>query len=282
MTTSLRQALSLPVALTLAFGAMPSSAQATEPAPAKHGPVLLVQAHPDDETMLGGTLGYLAAQGIEVYSVCITRGEGGHTNHVTGNPKDLIRLRPVELQNAAKAYRIRSALQLEEPDAAFRDPKTDIPTHEVEKFLDGKVWNLPLIKDQIQKLAERIKPEVVLTFYPKLDAVHGHHQAAGAIAMQLFKEGKLGGHVQGIYAGWETNWYPAGTFQAKPNQIHFKLTEKSKNLGITYAEFQEQGARAHATQDTGHRGILPADEVLEPLYEKDPKENWFRKLARQP
>lgn len=35
-------------------------------------------AHPDDETILcGGTLALLAAQGVEVHVVCLTRGEGG-------------------------------------------------------------------------------------------------------------------------------------------------------------------------------------------------------------
>ncbi len=42
--------------------------------------VLCVVAHPDDETMLcGGTLALLAARGVAVHVVCLTRGEGGET-----------------------------------------------------------------------------------------------------------------------------------------------------------------------------------------------------------
>ncbi len=40
--------------------------------------VLMIGAHPDDETMLaGGTLAFLASQGIAVHILCATRGEGG-------------------------------------------------------------------------------------------------------------------------------------------------------------------------------------------------------------
>ena len=40
--------------------------------------VLVIGAHPDDETMLtGGTLAALSSRGIDVHVLCATRGEGG-------------------------------------------------------------------------------------------------------------------------------------------------------------------------------------------------------------
>jgi LmbE family N-acetylglucosaminyl deacetylase len=40
--------------------------------------ILVVGAHPDDETMLvGGTIALLTSQGIQVHLLCATRGEGG-------------------------------------------------------------------------------------------------------------------------------------------------------------------------------------------------------------
>lgn len=40
--------------------------------------LLCLVAHPDDETMLcGGTLALLAARGVAIHLVCLTRGEGG-------------------------------------------------------------------------------------------------------------------------------------------------------------------------------------------------------------
>jgi LmbE family N-acetylglucosaminyl deacetylase len=256
------------------------SAQAAKTPPSLGGPVLIIQAHPDDETMIGGILGYLEERKIPVYSVCITRGDGGRTNHVNGDASQLIKMRPVELQKAAKLYGIREALQLEEPDAAFRDPKTGLPTREVQTFLDGKVWNLERIKSSIEGVAKRVNPEVVLTFLPKHEAIHGHHQAAGAIALQLHQEMRLGSRVQAIYGAHETNWYPAGTFSSRSDEVRFPLAVESKALGMSFAQFQERGARAHATQDTGRRGLLPADEVLVPLFEKNPGSSLIRQLAR--
>jgi LmbE family N-acetylglucosaminyl deacetylase len=42
--------------------------------------VLVIGAHPDDETMLvGGTLALLSSQGMQVHILCATRGEGGES-----------------------------------------------------------------------------------------------------------------------------------------------------------------------------------------------------------
>lgn len=67
--------------------------------------ILVVGAHPDDETMLtGGTLALLASRGVRVHILCATRGEGGEL----GDPplcerSELGAVRERELRCAAAA-----------------------------------------------------------------------------------------------------------------------------------------------------------------------------------
>ncbi len=67
--------------------------------------VLVIGAHPDDETMLaGGTLALLSSQGWRVHILCATRGEGGES----GDPpvcrrEELAAVREQELRCAARA-----------------------------------------------------------------------------------------------------------------------------------------------------------------------------------
>jgi LmbE family N-acetylglucosaminyl deacetylase len=67
--------------------------------------ILVIGAHPDDETMLtGGTLALLAGQGMAVHLVCATRGEGGEL----GEPPVAVRAeigpaREAEMRCAAEA-----------------------------------------------------------------------------------------------------------------------------------------------------------------------------------
>ena len=67
--------------------------------------ILVIGAHPDDETvMAGGTLAILAQRGLNVHLVCATRGEGGEM----GEPpictrEELGRVRSAELECAGQA-----------------------------------------------------------------------------------------------------------------------------------------------------------------------------------
>ncbi len=68
--------------------------------------LLCVFAHPDDETFgLGPTLARYAAEGVETFLVCATRGERGWQGDPAENPglEALGRLRADELHAAARA-----------------------------------------------------------------------------------------------------------------------------------------------------------------------------------
>lgn len=123
--------------------------------------MLAVLAHPDDESLgVGGTLAKCAADGIDVFLVTATRGEGGRFQ---GHPRDDARhpgplalgnIRAEELRAAAAALGIRGVSQLDYPDGHLdaADPR-----------------------DVIARIAAHVRslcPQVVVTFGP--DGVYGH------------------------------------------------------------------------------------------------------------
>src|SRR5512143_3370150 len=82
-----------------------------------------VIAHPDDETILtGGALALAARQGVQVYIVCATRGEGGEM----GEPPLTTRenrgkVREQELINAAHALGVQQVIFLGFQDTLMTD-----------------------------------------------------------------------------------------------------------------------------------------------------------------
>lgn len=119
--------------------------------------LLAIFPHPDDETLgMGGTLATYAAQGIETYLVCATRGERGWNGPVDEYPglAGLGRIREQELRCAAGHLGLH--------DVAFLD------------YIDGDVDQadphvlIARLTDEIR----RVRPQVVVTFAP--DGSYGH------------------------------------------------------------------------------------------------------------
>lgn len=118
--------------------------------------VLLIYAHPDDETFgCGGTVAKYAAQGVEIVLVCATKGEAGKCgNPPVCTPENIGQVREKELLAAANILGIRKVIFL--------------------GYLDGQ---LTMVDEQeaIGKLVDLIvseQPDVVVTFGP--DGVSGH------------------------------------------------------------------------------------------------------------
>jgi LmbE family N-acetylglucosaminyl deacetylase len=119
--------------------------------------LMAVFPHPDDESLgLGGTLAKYAAEGVETYLVCATRGERGWTGPEEQNPglEALGRQREGELRCAAGLLRLR--------EVSFLD------------YIDGEVdqANPQEIIAKIATHIRRIRPQVMVTF--SADGTYGH------------------------------------------------------------------------------------------------------------
>lgn len=123
--------------------------------------LLAVLAHPDDESFgVGGTIAKSAAQGVEVFLLTATRGEGGRfRGHRPGDPQHpgrsaLANIREAELRAAAAILGVREVSLLDYPDGCLDgvNPRQAVAT--------------------IVMHLRRIRPDVVVTFGP--DGAYGH------------------------------------------------------------------------------------------------------------
>lgn len=119
--------------------------------------LMAVFAHPDDESLgLGGTLAKYAAEGVETYLVCATRGERGWGGEEKDNPglTALGQIREGELRAAARILGLREVWFLD--------------------YIDGDLDQAPPAEAiaKIVSHVRRVRPQVVVTFGP--EGAYGH------------------------------------------------------------------------------------------------------------
>jgi LmbE family N-acetylglucosaminyl deacetylase len=123
--------------------------------------LMAVLAHPDDESLgVGGTLAKYASEGVDVFLLTATRGDGGqYRGHRAGDPQHpgpqvLATIRETELRAAASALGVREVSLLDYHDRHLDQAN---PCHVVA---------------DIAGHLRRIRPDVVVTFGP--DGAYGH------------------------------------------------------------------------------------------------------------
>jgi len=130
--------------------------------------VLIIFAHPDDETMLcGGTLALLRRQGAQIHYLCATRGEGGEA----GEPplcerEQLGAVRAAELSCAVHALGggVLEFMGYVDPTVGPGDALYPF-TGDLEKF-----------GTEILQAVQRIQPDVVLTHGSNGEYGHPAHK----------------------------------------------------------------------------------------------------------
>jgi len=133
--------------------------------------LLAVFAHPDDESFrCGGTLALLAQRGVRVQLLTATRGQAGSCGEPPlCRPDELPIVRERELRCACAALGIEPPLVLDYEDGHLSEAAPQI------------------IVAQILDMADKLRPQVMLTFGP--DGLSGHpdHIAIGQFAAQAFR-----------------------------------------------------------------------------------------------
>jgi LmbE family N-acetylglucosaminyl deacetylase len=135
-----------------------------------HRSILLVFAHPDDESSgVSGTVKKYTQQGIPVDLITATRGEKGSRVGVPAN-MDTGTVREAELRAAAAIMGIRNIYLL--------------------GYVDGELYkpNIDEVASKIADIMRRVEPEIVITFGP--DGISGHmdHITVGKAATKAFKK----------------------------------------------------------------------------------------------
>jgi len=170
--------------------------------------LLLVHAHPDDETINNGaTMAMYAAAGYNVTLVTCTRGEEGEIlvpelAHLAADKEDgLAPIREVELANAMAALGVRDHRFLGAPDHRYRDsgmmgtPPNDRPDVFWQADLDSAARELV-------RIILEVKPQVLVTYDDFGGYGHPDHIQAHRVAMRAAELVESEWNIEKIY--WNT------------------------------------------------------------------------------
>jgi LmbE family N-acetylglucosaminyl deacetylase len=179
----------LPIAATVAVS-RPAFAQAAQPKQAGASPlpderykadILVVVAHPDDETLISD---YLAKAVLDdhkrVEVVFTTRGNAGDNEVTYAQAAALADVREMEARHALASIGISNVWFLGAPDT----PAVDV--HNVLRSLETA--NHGAILGKLVRFMRLTRPSVVITFLPDVVAGENHedHQASGVMATEAF------------------------------------------------------------------------------------------------
>lgn len=155
----------------------PKSSPATEPDDRFKADVLLVVAHPDDETGVSAYLAQLLDQHKRVAAVYLTHGEAGHNNMGPERAAALGAVREMELRHAMTKLGIDNVW--------FLDGR-DTPTQNVLESLAN--WHNGTALEEVVRMVRFTRPEVIVTWLPGffIGENHGDHQASGVLATEAF------------------------------------------------------------------------------------------------
>lgn len=154
--------------------------------------VLIVTAHPDDESGCASTVYKITHElGGTVDLAVITNGEAGYkystfasevygldlTNEAVGR-RELPAIRKKELMAGGKWVGIKNYFFFDQTDTHY--------TLDCDTVLRS-VWDVAWVKQRLTKILQQGGYDFVFTMLPT-DSTHGHHKAAGIIALQTVSE----------------------------------------------------------------------------------------------
>ena len=171
--------------------------------------LLLVHAHPDDETINNGvTMAKYAAEGVKVTLVTCTRGEEGEVlveslDFLASNKEDKLgQHREIELANAMKILGIKDFRFLGFPNKTWRDSGMMETAQNDRKDV---FWQADLDEaaKELVKIILEIKPQVLITYDEMGGYGHPDHIKAHQVAMRASEIAEIRGwKISKIY--WNT------------------------------------------------------------------------------
>jgi LmbE family N-acetylglucosaminyl deacetylase len=155
-----------------------AAAQITSPDERYKADILLVVAHPDDDTLVTS---YLARtifdQHKRVAVVYCTPGDSGSNSEGRERARALGLVREIEGRRAMNFLGITNVWFLDGRDTASQDVLVSLG-----------VWPSAAVLEQLVRILRLTRPEVVMTWLPSSVAGenHGDHQASGVLATEAF------------------------------------------------------------------------------------------------
>lgn len=197
--------------------------------------LLLVHAHPDDETINNGaTMAKYASEGVQVTLITCTRGEEGEVlvvdlAHLASTQSDQLGLhRESELAAAMEILGIRDHRFLGAPDRKWRDSGMmgTEPNNRSDVF-----WQADLddAAAELVKVIREIKPQVLVTYDEFGGYGHPDHIQAHRVAMRAAELAADGNHGEG--EPWEISKIYWNTM---PRSVIQAGIDKMKEIGSDF------------------------------------------------
>jgi len=188
--------------------------------------VVLVHAHPDDETINNGaTMALYAALGAQVTLITCTRGEEGEIltpelTHLSSSETDCLGdHRETELTNAMKALGVNDFRFLGQGEVKYRDSGMmgTEPNNRPDVFWQA---DLEEASDYLVKVIEEVKPHILITYDEIGGYGHPDHIKAHLVAMRASEKSVW--QIQKIY--WNT----------MPKSVLAESMAKMKEMGSDF------------------------------------------------
>jgi len=171
-------ALAFCLGVALGAAELPKAPPAPRPDDCFKADILIIVAHPDDETAVTGYLAKAIFDGHRRVAVIFgTRGDGGGNAMGNEQAAALGAEREIEARRALAFFGVMNVWFLGGPDTPGQDVLRSLET-----------WNHGAALAQAVRLVRLTRPEVILTWLPLYVAGenHGDHQASGVIATEAF------------------------------------------------------------------------------------------------
>jgi LmbE family N-acetylglucosaminyl deacetylase len=249
--------------------------------------VLLITAHPDDETMLN--MGRFLERGWQVSIALVTNGEHGQVVQRIDETRDSDVL--VEQYPGADTWVMKPPLgpplrRIATVEGLARERQSEFLASQsrngvstvyflsdpaVADYADGwdigvTTWDRDLLVRQLQAISARTRPDIVITLNPDESWAHPQHQGLGRIVRSMHGRGDFdsGGLRPPLYAIRENAWYQESTAR-QPGDERYSRVARSPLLGRTYAQYWADATSAYVSQSSHpvwfaarvRAGILP-------------------------
>ncbi len=201
--------------------------------------LLVVFAHPDDETFAGPVLARYAREGVKVYLAIATKGEKGADEHSPIPPGDpLAKARRAEAECACQKLGI-------EPPIFF-----DLNDGELGAMTNPLGKNIQAVADNTEKLIARLHSQVVVTWGPDGGYGHPDHRLVSDAVSQVIQSMPPG--VKLYYVGL-TPKQAAPLNREWPPAIPWHTTNPSfLTVSVPFTKADQESARraleCHKTQ----------------------------------
>lgn len=217
--------------------------------------ILLVHAHPDDETINNGaTMAMYAAGGAQVVLVTCTRGEEGEVlvpglSHLASSHDDSLGLhREVELARAMKELGITDHRYLGAPEKQYRDSGMmgTEPNNRPDVFWQANLDDAAL---DLVKIIDEIKPQILITYdeiggYGHPDHIQAHRVAMRAAELSTWQ-------IEKIY--WNT----------MPKSVLAESMAKMKEMGSDFFGAESVDDLPFAKDDIFVTTLIDGNEFVE-------------------